>query len=69
MCCVTYTMARYVLKDKDTGEVLFVVAFTLLPKDLDDEGGAKSSEPGKSNASSSNDSPARSFEPKAEDLD
>ncbi|KAI4111645.1 MAG: hypothetical protein LQ339_000516 [Xanthoria mediterranea] len=60
---------RYVLKDKDTGEVLFVVVFTLLPKDPDDEGGAKSSEPGKSNASSSNDSPARSFKPKAEDLD
>ncbi|KAI4253646.1 MAG: hypothetical protein L6R42_007505 [Xanthoria sp. 1 TBL-2021] len=60
---------RYVLKDKDTGDVLFVVVFTLLPNNQDDKGDAEPPQPGKSNARSSNDSPARPFEPKAEDLD
>ncbi|KAL8997909.1 MAG: hypothetical protein Q9169_002902 [Polycauliona sp. 2 TL-2023] len=60
---------RYVLKDKDSGEVLFVVVFTLIPKEQVDSGDAKSPQPGQSNATSSDDPPGRPFEPKAEDLD
>ncbi|KAL8851116.1 MAG: hypothetical protein Q9221_003919 [Calogaya cf. arnoldii] len=60
---------RYVLKDKDTGEVLFVVVFTLLPKDQDEKSDPETPQPGKSYANSSNDPSVRPYEPKAEDLD
>ncbi|KAL8646361.1 MAG: hypothetical protein Q9226_006891, partial [Calogaya cf. arnoldii] len=60
---------RYVLKDKDTGEVLFVVVFTLLPKDQDEKGDAETPQPDKSNASSSDDPSVQPFEPKAGDVD
>ncbi|KAL8667537.1 MAG: hypothetical protein Q9168_007248 [Polycauliona sp. 1 TL-2023] len=60
---------RYVLKDKDTGEVLFVVVFTLLPKEQDDTADAQTTQPGQSNATSPGDPPGRPFEPKAGDLD
>lgn len=60
---------RYVLKDKDTGEVLFVVVFTLLPKEqveVEEEAADKSKETKESDPSSHAD---LEFEPKAEDLD
>ncbi|KAL8773241.1 MAG: hypothetical protein Q9209_001919 [Squamulea sp. 1 TL-2023] len=60
---------RYVLKDKDTGEVLFVVIFTLLPKDQLDKDEIKTALPGKSDEASSDDLTGRNFEPKADDLD
>ncbi|KAI4110128.1 MAG: hypothetical protein L6R37_000021 [Teloschistes peruensis] len=50
---------RYVLKDKDTGEVLFVVVFTLLPKEQVDK---------EDDAISAN-TTAKNFEPQADDLD
>ena len=37
-------MARYVLKNKDTGDVLFVVVFNLLSKDKVDEDQVKKAE-------------------------
>lgn len=37
-------MTRYVLKNKDTGDVLFVVVFTLLSKDKVDEDKVKKAE-------------------------
>ena len=37
-------MTRYVLKNKDTGDVLFVVVFTLLSKDKVDEDKVKEAE-------------------------
>ncbi|KAL9635429.1 MAG: hypothetical protein Q9204_002635 [Flavoplaca sp. TL-2023a] len=60
---------RYVLKDIDTGEVLFVVVFTLLPNDQDDDDNTMTSQPGKSNTESIDSPPDKVFEPKAEDLD
>ncbi|KAL8775736.1 MAG: hypothetical protein Q9194_003685 [Teloschistes cf. exilis] len=52
-------ISLYVLKDKDTGEVLFVVVFTLLPKEQVDN---------EDNAMSAN-TTAKNFEPQADDLD
>ena len=69
MYYITDIIARYVLKDIDTGEVLFVVVFTLLPNDQDDDSNAKTSQPGKSNTESIDGPPDKPFEPKAEDLD
>ncbi|KAL8779647.1 MAG: hypothetical protein Q9213_006838 [Squamulea squamosa] len=60
---------RYVLKDKDTGEVLFVVVFTLLPKDQVDKDETKTPQPGKSNETSPDDPTGRAFEPKPDDGD
>ena len=37
-------MTRYVLKNKDTGDVLFVVVFTLLSKEKVDEDKVKEAE-------------------------
>ena len=37
-------MSRYVLKNKDTGDVLFVVVFTLLAKDQVDRDEVKKAE-------------------------
>lgn len=62
------THFRYVLKDKDTGEVLFVVVFTLLPKEQVDKEDA-APPPKQSDAAMSADATAKSFEPQADDLD
>ncbi|KAL9602432.1 MAG: hypothetical protein Q9219_001856 [cf. Caloplaca sp. 3 TL-2023] len=55
---------RYVLKDKETDEVLFVVVFTLLPKEQMDENEAQTAQPGVFNVQTE-----KSFEPKADDVD
>ena len=65
---ITDMIVRYVLKDIDTGDVLFVVVFTLLPKDQVD-GNAKTSQLGEPNTDSNDGPPEKPFEPKAEDLD
>lgn len=60
---------RYVLKDRDTGEVLFVVVFTLLPQEQVEEGEANAE---KSRTLKATELGARAdpeFEPKADDLD
>ncbi|KAL8748464.1 MAG: hypothetical protein Q9184_007287, partial [Pyrenodesmia sp. 2 TL-2023] len=56
---------RYVLKNKDTGEVLFVVVFTLLPKEQVEEA-AKITESSHQGAATSG---GQEYEPKADDLD
>ena len=63
---------RYVLKDKDTGEVLFVVVFTLLRKEAVEKGAIEDHEdelklaadnlPSKSQGE-------KSFEPQSTDVD
>lgn len=68
MCYITDMITRYVLKDIDTGEVLFVVVFTLLPNDQED-GKAKTSQSGEPNTDLTDGPPDKPFEPKAEDLD
>ncbi|KAL8857896.1 MAG: hypothetical protein Q9178_005515 [Gyalolechia marmorata] len=60
---------RYVLKDKDTGEVFFVVVFTLLSKDQVDKDQTKTPQVSMSNTNSSGDPAGQPFEPKADDLD
>ncbi|KAL8700259.1 MAG: hypothetical protein Q9224_001047 [Gallowayella concinna] len=61
---------RYVLKDKDTGEVLFVVVFTLLPIDQVDKDEAKTPKSGKSTAEISDDPGGRTtFDSQADDVD
>ncbi|KAL8906027.1 MAG: hypothetical protein Q9171_006437 [Xanthocarpia ochracea] len=60
---------RYVLKDKDTGEVFFVVVFTLLSKDQVDKDQTKTPQVSMSNTNSSGDPTGQPFEPKADDLD
>jgi hypothetical protein len=41
---LTWLVHRYVLRNKDTGDVLFVVVFTLLQKDKMDQEEVKSAE-------------------------
>ncbi|KAL8917383.1 MAG: hypothetical protein Q9172_005885 [Xanthocarpia lactea] len=60
---------RYVLKDKDTGEVFFVVVFTLLSKGQVDKDETKTPQVSMSNTNSSDDPTGQPFEPKADDLD
>ncbi|KAL9598461.1 MAG: hypothetical protein Q9179_003903 [Wetmoreana sp. 5 TL-2023] len=60
---------RYVLKDKDTGEVLFVVVFTLLPKEQVDKEGAMTFQPRKSGTAEYAGHANKDFEPKPDDLD
>ncbi|KAL8736322.1 MAG: hypothetical protein Q9181_002500 [Wetmoreana brouardii] len=60
---------RYVLKDKDTGEVLFVVVFTLLPKEQIDKEDTMTSQPRKSGTAEYSGQADKDFEPKADDLD
>lgn len=59
---------RYVLKDKDTGEVLFVVVFTLLPKEQVEEEEAKSPHPGIKETKLET-GPEKDFEPQQDDVD
>ncbi|KAL8904513.1 MAG: hypothetical protein Q9207_003203 [Kuettlingeria erythrocarpa] len=60
---------RYVLKDKDTGEVLFVVVFTLLPKEQVEGEAAEAAEAADSHHPAAAKSGGQGFEPKADDLD
>ncbi|KAL8716017.1 MAG: hypothetical protein Q9225_006299 [Loekoesia sp. 1 TL-2023] len=60
---------RYVLKDKETGEVLFVVVFTLLPKEQLEAEEANSSQPSNSDEAKDATQADKSFEPHADDLD
>ncbi|KAL8725687.1 MAG: hypothetical protein Q9166_007201 [cf. Caloplaca sp. 2 TL-2023] len=60
---------RYVLKNKDTGEVFFVVVFTLLPIEQVDKDESETSKAGNSDQAKFVDSSQQAFEPKAEDLD
>ncbi|KAL9004989.1 MAG: hypothetical protein Q9188_002203 [Gyalolechia gomerana] len=60
---------RYVLKDKETGEVLFVVVFTLLPKEQVEDEEAKSSRPRIPDETKPVTEPVKSFEPREDDLD
>lgn len=63
------TLIRYVLKDKDTGEVLFVVVFTLLPKEQVGEEEANVKESGNPKLAESGGEAEKDFEPQADDLD
>ncbi|KAL8814659.1 MAG: hypothetical protein Q9223_006136 [Gallowayella weberi] len=60
---------RYVLKDKDTGEILFVVVFTLLPKDQLNDDETETPGSGKSTARTSDDPDGRTFDSQADDVD
>ncbi|KAL8963256.1 MAG: hypothetical protein Q9193_000461 [Seirophora villosa] len=60
---------RYVLKDKDTGEVLFVVVFTLLPKEQVEEEEAKANKSNTPKATEPCGQADPEFQPKADDLD
>ncbi|KAI4282498.1 MAG: hypothetical protein L6R35_005398 [Caloplaca aegaea] len=60
---------RYVLKEKDTGEVLFVVVFTLLPKEQVEEGEANAEQSKTLKATELGARADPEFEPKADDLD
>ncbi|KAL8714621.1 MAG: hypothetical protein Q9220_001569 [cf. Caloplaca sp. 1 TL-2023] len=60
---------RYVLKDKDTGEVLFVVVFTLLPKEEVEAEEAGKGQIGKPAGGEIGGLGEGGFEPKADDLD
>ncbi|KAL8799804.1 MAG: hypothetical protein Q9200_007442 [Gallowayella weberi] len=60
---------RYVLKDKDTGEILFVVVFTLLPKDQLNDDETETPGSGKSTARTSDDPDRRTFDSQADDVD
>ncbi|KAL9012194.1 MAG: hypothetical protein Q9173_003024 [Seirophora scorigena] len=59
----------YVLKDKDTGEVLFVVVFTLLPKEQVEEEEAKANKSDTPKATEPGGQADPEFQPKADDLD
>ena len=64
---------RYVLKNKDSGDIFFVVVFTLvLKEDLEKEEAAKGSK-GEDNRSEKREQSSKGesepFEPKADDLD
>ncbi|KAL9025005.1 MAG: hypothetical protein Q9196_006093, partial [Gyalolechia fulgens] len=60
---------RYVLKDKETGEILFVVVFTLLPKEQVEGEEAKSSRPSIPDETMITTEPEKRFEPREDDLD
>ena len=74
LCFISLTLARYVLKIKDTDEVLFVVVFSLLHKeDVEKEEEMKKGG-GKSNAAHEEATGPRhegekDFVPEADDLD
>ncbi|KAL8832646.1 MAG: hypothetical protein Q9170_004806 [Blastenia crenularia] len=60
---------RYVLKEKDTDEVLFVVVFTLLPKDQVEEEEPRDPQPIHSARTKQITGAEGSFEPQEDDLD
>ncbi|KAL8869752.1 MAG: hypothetical protein Q9174_004035 [Haloplaca sp. 1 TL-2023] len=63
---VKASIRKYVLKDKDTDEILFVVVFSLVPKEQIEEEEAVASHPHDAKVDGSD---TKTFEPRADDLD